>query len=162
MRNPADRRGTIAVLLAATLWLGMLIGVSFIATPVKFTAPTLSLSVALDVGRVTFGLFAKVEWLAAAALLVSVFSARRGPVLLALTLALAAIVTAEGAWLLPVLTTRIEAVIDGAPMTPSSHHAFYVLLEAAKAVCLVAVSAIAAIRAATPAGDSSSNQQVPA
>ena len=161
MRNPADRRGTIAVLLAATLWLGMLIGVSFIATPVKFTAPSLSLSVALDVGRVTFGLFARIEWLTAAALLASVILARPGWLLLVLTLGLAAIVVVEGSWLLPTLTARIDAVIAGAPMAPSSHHALYVALEAAKAVCLVAVSAIAAFRAARPASDYS-NQQVPA
>jgi hypothetical protein len=162
MKNPADRGGTTVVLVAATLWLGMLIGVSFIATPVKFTAPTLSLSVALDVGRVTFGLFAKVEWLAAAALLVAVLFARPSPVLLALTLALAAIVAVEGAWPLPVLTARIEAVIDGAPMAPSNHHILYVALEAAKALCLIAVLAIAAFRIARPASHSSSNQQVPA
>jgi hypothetical protein len=162
MINPADRRGTIAVLLAATLWLGMLIGVSFIATPVKFTAPSLSLSVALDVGRVTFGLFAKVEWFAAATLLVSIILVRPGWLLLVLTLGLAAIVLVEGSWLLPILTSRIEAVIAGAPMAPSNHHALYVALEAAKAVCLVAVTAIAAFRAARPASVFSSNQQVPA
>lgn len=39
----------------------MFIGVSFIATPVKFLASTLTLPVALDVGRATFGISVRVQ-----------------------------------------------------------------------------------------------------
>jgi len=53
----------------ALVWLGMLIGVSFLATPVKFVVKDLSLPVALQVGQATFGLFTNVEWLCAGALL---------------------------------------------------------------------------------------------
>jgi hypothetical protein len=45
----------------ALVWAGMLIGISFLATPAKFLAPSLALPVALDVGRLTFGLFSLVE-----------------------------------------------------------------------------------------------------
>ena len=41
---------TISALIVATLWLGLLLGVAFLATPAKFLAPGL-LPVALDVGR---------------------------------------------------------------------------------------------------------------
>ena len=51
--------------------LGLLIGVSFLATPVKFRAASLDLPVALDVGRVTFELFSKVELGFCAALLIA-------------------------------------------------------------------------------------------
>lgn len=37
----------LSLLLLATLWAGLLLGVSFLATPVKFLAPSLSLPVAL-------------------------------------------------------------------------------------------------------------------
>ena len=37
------------------LWAGVLIGVSFLAAPAKFNAPTLTLPVAMDVGRQEFG-----------------------------------------------------------------------------------------------------------
>jgi hypothetical protein len=50
-------------------WLGLLIGVAFLATPAKFLAPSLSLPVALDVGRQTFYVFNKVEWVMGAVLL---------------------------------------------------------------------------------------------
>jgi len=38
----------------AWVWMGIVIGVSFLATPVKFTADSLTRPVALDVGRATF------------------------------------------------------------------------------------------------------------
>ena len=40
-------------LLVPTFWLGILIGISFIATPVKFQAASLTRPVALDIGRAT-------------------------------------------------------------------------------------------------------------
>ena len=49
-----DRRARLAVTLLAWLWAGLVLGVSFVATPVKFLAPSLSLADALAVGRVTF------------------------------------------------------------------------------------------------------------
>ena len=39
-------------------WLGKLLGVSLVSTPVKFQASSLDLPVALEVGRVTFELSA--------------------------------------------------------------------------------------------------------
>ena len=43
------------------LWAGLTLGVAFLATPAKFLAPSLSLTVALDVGRQTFHLYNRVE-----------------------------------------------------------------------------------------------------
>src|SRR5690606_35153067 len=57
MKNDIAPLGGAALAFVTLLWLGLLLGVSFLATPVKFAAPTLTLAVALDVGRVTFGLF---------------------------------------------------------------------------------------------------------
>jgi hypothetical protein len=44
------------------IWAGLLIGVSFVATPAKFLAPSLALAQALDVGRWTFYVLAWIEW----------------------------------------------------------------------------------------------------
>jgi hypothetical protein len=43
------------------LWAGVVIGVSFLAAPAKFAAPSLSLPVAMDVGRQEFGTLNLVE-----------------------------------------------------------------------------------------------------
>jgi len=124
--------------LAAALWLGLLIGVSFLATPVKFQAPTLDLPTALDVGRVTFLLANKVEWGAWLLLALPVLSQRRllGIILL---VDLGLILLAETFWLLPILTDRVEQIIAGQSLPPTSHHLLYVLLEGGKALLLAGV-----------------------
>ncbi len=131
-------------LILALIWLGMLIGVSFLATPVKFAAPNLSLPVALEVGRVTFALFAKVEWALTALLLIALAAGRlkRGalPALLA-----AGIVAIQALWLLPILDARVSEILAGATPPASLHHKIYVALEALKALALAAL-ALTALR----------------
>ncbi len=63
-------KSSFSVFALALLWIGLLIGVSFLATPAKFLAASLTLPVALDVGRHTFAIFNRVEWLLAATFLV--------------------------------------------------------------------------------------------
>lgn len=126
-------------LAIALLWTGMLVGVSFVATPVKFTASGLSLPVALEVGHVTFRLFSRIEWaLAAGLLLASLFGARRWPAVLAGLLA--ALVAVQALWLLPVLDARIAAVVAGTPLPPTSHHTIYAVAEGAKLLLLLAAA----------------------
>jgi len=60
----------LAFLLFPTLWIGLLVGVGFIATPTKFQAQSLSLPVTLDVGRSTFAIWNNVEWVVLAVLAV--------------------------------------------------------------------------------------------
>jgi hypothetical protein len=77
MKN-SQRRILHAPSALALLWAGMLIGVSFLATPAKFLAPSLILPVALDVGRQTFGLFSLVEIVFASILVAAAFVTRHG------------------------------------------------------------------------------------
>ena len=69
VQSIANRKWTAGLFAVAMFWLGLLIGVAFLATPAKFLAPSLSLPVALDVGRQTFYVFNKVEWVMGAVLL---------------------------------------------------------------------------------------------
>jgi hypothetical protein len=125
-----------AVFLAiALVWAGMLIGVSFVATPIKFSAPSLSLPVALDVGRVTFHLFSRIEWTLAATLLLT-SAAGTSRVRTVLAVLLAALVTVQTVWLLPILDARIAAVVAGVPSPPSQHHTLYAIAEAIKLLLL--------------------------
>ena len=56
LRNPA---------WVCLIWFGMTAGVSLLATPVRFTATTLTRPVALDVGRVVFAALNKAEFVCA-------------------------------------------------------------------------------------------------
>ena len=127
----------------ALTWLGMLVGVSFIATPVKFMVPSLSLPVALQVGNVTFSLFAKIEWSAAALLVIALVPAKTGTAVKAMVITTVAILAVESLWLLPVLDARVSAVIAGQPLPPSLDHLLYALSEVAKALLLSGVAILA-------------------
>jgi len=134
------------------IWLGMLIGVSFLATPVKFIVQDLSLPVALQVGQATFDLFARVEWgLAAALVATSGLAWRQRPLTLVLVLAIAGVVAVQAVWLLPALDARVDQIVAGVTPAASSHHMLYASLEAAKAL-LLAAAAFLALRRAGPTG----------
>lgn len=131
---------TVATILLPALWAGMLLGVSFLATPARFAAPTLELGPALDVGRVTFAIFNRVEWALAAALLLA-FAAAGLPRWRSLgALLLAVAVAVQALWLLPALDARAAAVIAGASLPPSVHHGVYSSLEIGKLVLLLALA----------------------
>lgn len=127
---------------ALFFWAGLLVGVSFVATPAKFLAPSLPLPIALDVGRATFHVLAFVEWalLAAVALaFVASWTAnvgRRGVAVLLLLVAICLAVETFG--LRPYLDARVSAIMAGEAVAPNHAHTAYVVLEAAKLAFLVA------------------------
>lgn len=128
--------GRQAHLTIAAIWLGMLVGVSFIATPVKFGAAGLDLAVALDIGRLTFGLFSRIEWGLAALTLLVAFAAPVAPWRRALAVTLALGVAMQALWLLPALNARVIAIASGQSLAPSADHALYAGIEAGKAAML--------------------------
>lgn len=135
----------------AILWLGVLLGVSFLATPVKFQAPSLDLPTALEVGRVTFTLFAKVEWILCALLIVAGLAAHHSGVWRWLAVVmLTLIVVLQAAWLLPALDARLGQIVAGASVPASNHHVLYIVAESLKALLLIALSVEALWRLATP------------
>ncbi|GLS19183.1 hypothetical protein GCM10007874_22000 [Labrys miyagiensis] len=118
------------------LWGGLTIGVAFIGTPAKFLAPTLTLPVALDVGRHTFAIYNEVELVLVVALAVIALRTSQPAVLRALILP-AAIVLSETFWLIPALDVRVAAILAGQQMPPSHLHFVYVAVEAAKTMALI-------------------------
>lgn len=130
-------RSAIAVCF---LWAGMILGVSFLATGVKFTAPSLSLPVALDVGRQTFGFFNKVEifW---AAWLIGLLLLRPGFRVSFCCGLVVALLAVQTLWLLPILDARVGMILAKQIPPPSSLHNLYPLADLVKLVALLAAGA---------------------
>jgi len=119
----ADRDHAIAL-----VWAGMVLGVSFVATPAKFLAPSLPLPIAIDVGRHTFRTFGRIEL----ALMV-LFGLRAEVSARPLALVPGFIVLAQALWLRPRLGARTQSIIEGGVAPPSSKlHFAYVACEAVK------------------------------
>jgi hypothetical protein len=139
-----------AILAAAAIYFGLLAGVSLLATPVKFLAPSLSLPVALDVGRHTFAVLNKVEWAAALVVLSFGLGARARWIVAAAVLILLAL-AADTWWLLPTLDARVGLIMRGVQPAPSMLHWLYIALDGLKLVLLLAVTGAAAWRLARTA-----------
>lgn len=113
-------------------WFGMTAGVSLLATPVRFTADTITRPIALDVGRVVFSALNKAELMALVVLLIVVRASGQARSMWAVCGILALIVIAQSAWLLPELAVRTQMIIDGREPPQSYVHAIYSTLELAK------------------------------
>lgn len=126
--------------LLAWVWLGLVIGVSFLATPAKFMATTLTRSAALEVGRVTFQVLDRLEWLLAVVLLFLLHRLwRRGALtrpVVAWSAALAFALAVQSFYFLPLLDARVGLVMAGDPLPPSHAHTFSGALEVLQALAL--------------------------
>lgn len=133
--------GTFMLALVALVWVGMVLGVSGLATPIKFQAISLTLPVALDVGQTTFAAFNRLEWLLSFVLVLSVAISR--PTLRSIavyvTVGIVLIVLLQTLWLLPALDLRVQAVIAGEALPPSAFHNLYIVAEGLKLVGLITI-----------------------
>ncbi len=93
--------------------------------------------VALDVGRHTFGVFSIVEIVATVLLLLLAVAHGRRPQVVVAAVLVAAIVASQAFWLLPVLETRVETILERGRPEETSAHDFYVALEVGKGVLLI-------------------------
>lgn len=114
------------------IWAGLILGVSFIATPVKFQAPHLTLPVALEVGKATFHLFNMVEWCIIIAVMILAAISANIQKKLFMAVLLLAVIALQSFWLLPVLDVRTDEVIAGGALSPDHYHWFYIGTEILK------------------------------
>ncbi len=119
------------------IWFGMTAGVSLLATPVRFSAPTITRAIALDVGQVVFAALNKAEFVALIVLLIVVRVSGRAQSLWAGCGVLTLILFAQSMWLLPELAARTQQIIAGAELAPSYVHGTYSILELSKLLLLL-------------------------
>ncbi len=129
------------------IWLGMVLAISFLEAPVKFTTPSLTRPVALDVGRVVFTAFHWVQgglFVISLALLV-ILKISSSKMILPY-IALTGVLFLQSFWLLPALSTRATAVLQNLELAPSPIHLVYVLLELSKIIILLWLGSLAFIK----------------
>lgn len=131
------------LVVLALVWAGLVLGVSFLATPVKFKARTMSHATGIEIGQVTFKLFARVEWALAAGLCLLAVIANLPVSALAVALLCALIVVVEGFVLLPELDARAKRIVVGETLEPTWHHKAYIWLECLKLTALVLLGVLA-------------------
>ena len=124
------------------LWAGILLGVS-LAETVKFRTPTLSRSVAADIGRTVFRAS---HWVQFGLVVLAVVSAAAGRVPRWAVFCLAVVgatLLFQGAVLFPLLDARAQTIVEGAIPKGHSPHAVYGVLEVLKLLALVGAALLA-------------------
>lgn len=121
----------------ALLWAGILVGCSFIATPVKFQAPSLSLPTALEIGRVTFRSMAGAELIL---ILIGAILLLRSKNFRSLFWWAILVYAIQWLAIMPFLNHRTDMVVNGQASNGPPWHVVYIVLELLKLVllCLVA------------------------
>ncbi|MFK7809055.1 MAG: hypothetical protein AB8F74_14725 [Saprospiraceae bacterium] len=125
-------------LLIVGIWLGLVLGISFMEAPLKFQAPDITLALGLGIGRLVFGALNKIE-IVFSFLLIALhwndFKALN-KLHLGSLITLFIIVAIQSVYLLPVLDERAGVIISGQEPPASAHHLWYILIEIVKVLSL--------------------------
>ncbi|WP_211824966.1 hypothetical protein [Kistimonas asteriae] len=133
------------------LWCGMVLGISFLATPVKFHAPTLSLAVGVDVGRTVFDAFNLFQ-LGCLLLAIGIAQKSRGPAsIVVLLFILTASQLTQSFWLFPALYEQASQLIAGNRSAALHLHLLFGILELGKVLVLSSIAWLSLGVATAPA-----------
>ena len=128
----------LAVATAVTfVWLGMVLAISFLETPLKFRAPEVTLRIGLGIGRVVFRALNAAEVALAVVLVVAgVLGGATGRAAAVGAVAVVVLVVQVGA-VRPALTRRTDRVLAGEDPPRSRGHYAYIGLEVGKVIALL-------------------------
>lgn len=125
-------------LLVVGIWIGMLIGISFVEAPLKFRAPNITLVLGLGIGKLVFSALNKFEIVFSifmAVWLVKEYKSLETATLISLSIPIL-LVALQSIWLIPILENRADSIIQGMSVPDTNHHLYYVTFEASKLIFL--------------------------
>lgn len=130
--------GALSTAVAVTfVWLGMVLAISFLETPLKFRAPGVTVPVGLGIGRLVFRALNAAEALFAVSVLCAL-AADPPPARAIVVMAVAAAALLVQLVLVrPRLTRRSQAVLAGGEAPRSHAHHAYIALETVKTLALI-------------------------
>lgn len=155
------RTALAARIIIPALWLGLIIGISLIEAPLKFTAPGITIPLGLGIGRLVFGAMNIVEAVLAILLVAASLARPRlpRPQLIAVG-ALVAILLVKIAVIRPILNRETDLVLAGESAGGSLTHYFYIAADGLLIIGLIVLLVMVArtlipvpaapARAATP------------
>lgn len=125
----------IAVICTFT-WIGFICAISFMEAWLKFRAPGVTLPIGLGIGRLVFAALNKVEWVFAAAILISNIRVAKKLNINPFYIVAILILIIQTAWLLPGLDARAVLYIEGKTVPHSNLHLYYAVAEGIKFIAL--------------------------
>ena len=139
------RAGEVLQIAAPFVWLGMVLAISALETPLKFRAPGITRPLGLGIGRLVFRALNAAELVLSAMLTVALIGTPGAFVTLCVT-ALWIILLLQVVGLRPALDRRAKLIMKGETVPRSSLHHLYVGLETVKVVLLATVGTSLTLR----------------
>ncbi|MEM9078756.1 MAG: hypothetical protein AAGC43_17070 [Bacteroidota bacterium] len=132
-------KSSIRILIIAItfVWVGMVLGISFLEAPLKFQAPNITTELGLGIGKLVFSALNKIEISFSILLLVFLWRGKFAIKSMYLYAGIFGIILVQSIWLIPVLNQRADVIISGQEVSPSFHHIAYVIIEVIKVVLLI-------------------------
>ena len=127
------------ILMLLCLMTGVFITVSFLETPMKFQVQGITLPVALDLGKLMFGISTKIQCAVLVIILgiMILFRKNHTKYDFMIITVLLLILALEKFWMLPVLDARATLLSAGKPLEPTKLHDYFIYAETAKAAVLI-------------------------
>jgi len=126
------------------LWIGFVCAISFMESWLKFSAPGITMTLGLGIGKLVFHALNKVEWLFALIMIVCLLTSKHlmMNIISKIFLAPFCILLLQTFYLLPELDERSLLLIEEKQVAPSYLHLFYIIAEVVKVICLILLGTI--------------------
>lgn len=121
------------------IWLGMVLGISFLEAPLKFRAQGLDIRVGLAIGRIVFRALNAVEIGCAVVVAIALVVVGPPTATVAVAIVTGAVLATQMAVVRPRLNRRTDRVLAGEDVPRSSAHHVYIALEVLKVAALIAL-----------------------
>ena len=131
------------------IWLGMVLAISFLETPLKFRAPGITVPLGLGIGRLVFRALAVVELALAGVFTAALVLGDRTTAVIVLAGLLWVVLVVQVAVLLPRLDRRARLILSGGSLPRSRLHLAYVALDGIKVVLLPVLGVVLVTGAAS-------------
>lgn len=141
-----SRLAASARIILPAVWLGLIIGISLIEAPLKFTAPGITIPLGLGIGRLVFGVMNWVELVIAVILLWALLKSGVDRAYRSVACGLIAVLIIKVIVILPLLNQRTDAVLAGVDDGGSALHLFYIAADGLLIVGLVTALVLAVRR----------------
>lgn len=119
------------------IWAGLILAISFIEAPLKFTAPNITLQLGLGIGQIVFHALNKLELVLLITLAISLIFGKQHSTFTLLFSIIAIILLVQTLVLFPPMDERASEILSGKDIPSTWHHITYVILEIIKLVVLL-------------------------
>lgn len=133
---------TILIISLSFIWVGLIMGISFLEAPLKFQVPDITLVIALGIGKLVFSALNKIEWIISILIIISLVLIKSNKKIWILYSLPIIILIIQSIWFLPELMQRAEMIINKQELPESNSHILFAICEGLKFIAILTAGII--------------------